>query len=453
MNTKKIIQELQKNKQTLFSNSPRAESLWDKLRSLHPADIAYILSDMTLEEASALFRRFASPIQVAVFQELSDQMRVNLLVYMTRHDQVDILNLLPVDEVVDTLDVLSDKELKEYLQLLHKRPREKVISLMQFDPESAGGIMDIDVFSLSEDFTVEKSIQLLQRLQLSKDIYQRIYITNKDRALIGYINLEDLVLERPETRISSFVEQNEYVAQADEDKEQIAKQMVHYGIMTVPVVSKDNLFLGVIPGQTLVDVLVEEASEDLQKMFALAPIRGTYFETSFWRVIFERGYILVGLLVAQSFSTTIMDSYKTTLGATMLVFITMLIGAGGNSSNQTSAVVIQGLATGEIRSSNVYRFLRREFAVAILLALVLSLAGYVRAILTTRNSVQSIAIALSLFVIVFVGVALGSVMPLALKKLKIDPAFSAGPFLATLMDILGSFLFCSISYIVLYYLF
>lgn len=452
--TKDTLQKIRAKKSILIKgDTKQAQALWKQFIALHPADIADFLTDIDLADSVKLFDKLPSISQVPVFEEFSDMMKLRSLPLMTHHEQIDILNLLPLDEVTDLFDMLSDEELKVYLQLLHKRSREKVLALMQFHPESAGGVMDIEVFSLIEDFTVEKSIQLLRRVQMSKDVYQRIYVTDKNQKLLGYIRLEDLILEQPYTQISSFMKPNEYVAQADEDREGIAKKMVHYGLMIVPVVGQGDHFLGVIPGKTLVDVLVEEASEDLQKMFALAPIKGTYFEMPFWRVLAERSYILVGLLIAQSFSTSIMESYRTSLGAVLLVFVTMLIGAGGNSSNQTSAVVLQGLATGEIRSSNIARFLRREFAMAFILAIVLSVVGYIRAILTTHNVLQSIAIATSLFVIVFVGVILGSVMPLILKRVGIDPAFSAGPFLATLMDILGSFIFCSVSYFVLYLLF
>src|SRR4029079_10345014 len=135
------------------------------------------------------------------------------------------------------------EELKKYLNLLHGPAREEVNSLMKFHPESAGGIMDIQIFTLLDDFTVEKSIKILQRLRPRRDIHQQIYVTDRGNRLVGHINLEDLVLEEPTKRIASFMHPNELVAFADEDREVIAQQMVHYGLMTVPVVGKENQFL------------------------------------------------------------------------------------------------------------------------------------------------------------------------------------------------------------------
>ena len=185
-------------------------------------------------------------------------------------------------------------------------------------------------------------------------------------------------------------------------------------------------------------------------MSALIPIKGTYFESSFFRVFVERGIILTALLIAQSFSAKIMQSYEATLQiGSLWIFITTLISAGGNSSNQTSAVVIQGIAAGEIRPSNIFRFFRREILMAIMLALLLGLVGFARAYWTSTSIIESSAVAISLSLIVIIAVILGSCIPVILKRLHIDPAFSAGPFLATLMDILGVLIYCLVSQFIL----
>ena len=425
--------------------------LWERFIQLHPADIADFFIDIDWDQFQELFLRLPKKLQLEVFQEFSDIMKVHSLAFMNEQERVDALNILPVDQLTDLFDLFSDEELKIYLELLNKKAREKVLSLLKFDPESAGGIMDTEALVLMQDFTVEKSIQVLQRIQPDRDIYQQIFITDKDHHLVGYINLQDLVLQSAQARIQTFMRLNEFVAQAHEDRESIAKKMVHYGLMTVPVVGSNNHFLGVIPTQTLVDVLVEEASEDVQKMSALAPMKYPYFETSFIRILFERGYILIALLLAQSFSTTIMRSFQTTLEyGTLLYFTTMLISTGGNTSNQTSALVIQGLITGELHSMNIFKFLRREFLMSGILALTLGTVSFIRAYLSSASLIESIAISFSLAVIVMVSVMLGAIIPLILKRFNIDPAFSAGPFLATLMDILGILIYCYITRLILF---
>lgn len=452
MDGQHLLQEIRDHLDAVIAqDSQLGIGLWHNFLELHPADIADFFSDIDWDQFQELYLKLPKKLQLEVFQEFSDIVKVHSLSFMSEQERVDALNVLPVDQLTDLFDLFSDEELKVYLELLNKKAREKVLSLLKFDPESAGGIMDAEALVLMQDFTVEKSIQVLQRLQPDRDIYQQIFITDKDHRLVGYIKLEDLVLQHPQERIQSFMRPAEFVAKADQDRESIAKKMVHYGLMTVPVVDDTNIFLGVIPSHTLVDVLVEEASEDVQKISALAPMKHPYFETSFFKLLFERGYILIALLLAQSFSTTIMKSYKATLGFGMLMYFTNMINStGGNTSSQTSALVIQGLATGELHSQNVFRFLRREFIMSLILAVILGLVAVARAYISSASFMESIAIGCSLGALVTVSVMLGAIIPLVLKRLNIDPAFSAGPFLATLMDILGILIYCFITWLILF---
>jgi len=252
-----------------------------------------------------------------------------------------------------------------------------------------------------------------------------------------------LVFNKPNVRISSFMDKNELVARADEDRETIAKAMVHYGLTTVPVVGDDGIFLGVISGDTLADVLVEEAVEDVQKMAAVTPLTRPYFETPFFQSLYERSYILVILLLAGSVSTTIMRIYEATLTEMLLMFVPMLTSVGGNTSNQTSAVAICGMASGEFTQNSVRKFLRRELMIASFLSCILGVTAFTRVYLTSGVLWESIVVSLTLAIIVLVSVTLGSAMPFILKRFNIDPAFSAGPFLATIMDIVGILIYCA----------
>lgn len=447
-----IFQEIREHMQTVINrDSSLGVYLWNELIKLHPADLARFLTDIAEEDFKALFSKFSEPQKLAIFEELCAPLKIEALGTMTEQAKVDALNRMPADELTDLYEFLSDKELKDYLELLNKKAREKVLSLMQFHPESAGGIMDTEILTLQGDFTVEKSISILQRLRPSRDIYHQIYVTNREHQLTGVIQLEDLVLQPPDHRISSFMTKIDLKAQPTEDREEIAKKMVHYGLMSVPVVDAQDHLLGVIQSDTLVDVLVEEAGEDVQKMSALAPLKYPYFETPFFKLLYQRSYILLALFVAQSFSTTIMSAYQSTLSFGMLLlFTTMLISTGGNASNQTSAVAIQGMATGDINPSTMARFIRREMLMGFVLALILGTAAFIRGFITTNHGLQSFAIATSQAFIILVSISIGSCIPIILKKLNIDPAFAAGPFLATLMDIIGILIYCMVTRFILF---
>lgn len=450
MDAQQILQEIKNNIQTVIKrDSSLGQSLWEELLKVHPADMSDFFSDIETDDFKPLFNALPKELKQEVFEHFSDVMKLATLDFMDEEAKIDLLNELPVDQVTDLLELLSDEDFKHYHNLLHKKSREKVLSLLKFHPESAGGIMDIEVLSLVKDFTVEKSIKILQRLRPSREIHQQIYVTDSAHHLVGYINLEDLVLNPPQSQIALFMKENEYVAMADQDRETIAKNMVHYGLMTVPVVGQGNHFLGVIPSDTLVDVLVEEASEDVLKMSALAPFKYPYFETSFFKMLYRRSYILIAMLIAESFSGTILHAYHETLGVLLLSFIPMLISAGGNTSSQTSGMVLQGMASGEIRTSNMFKFLRREFIMASLLALILGTVAFLRVYWTTTHIMHSFVVSLALGIIVLMSVTLGSCIPFILRRFNIDPAFSAGPFLATIMDILGVMIYCYITKLLL----
>ncbi len=413
------------------------QALWKRLLDQHPADIADFFTEIDHESMQPLFLELPQELKFEVFEEFSDTFKADCLEFLPENDQAELLNSLSIDDVSDLFDSVSDEELKKYLNLLHKKDRALVLSLMKFDPESAGGIMDVEVLSLFEDYTVGKCINILQRLRPDQEIYRQIYVTNRKNQLVGHINLEDLVVRTPEARISEFMKKNDLVATADEDQETIAKRMVHYNLATVPVIGSEGYFLGVITSETLADVLVEEASEDVQRMAALAPMKRPYLETPLYTILISRGGILVTLLFAESLTGLVITQYEAGISISLLAFITMLISTGGNTSHQTSALVIQGMSSGELTTSNIKKFLKREFLIAFLLSLLLGGAAFARAYSSMGVFLPSFVVGLTLGSIVLLAAVLGSGTPLILQRMKIDPAFAAGPFLATFMDITG----------------
>jgi Mg2+ transporter MgtE len=446
MNVKKFMYDMREHIDAVIEQKDDyARTLLVHFSKEHPVDIADFLEDIAKNQAKQLFSMLPHAVQIKTFLEFSDSMKAFIVSQVSDEEKTSLLHALAPDELTDLFDQLSDDDLKAYLTLLHTSLREQVISLLQFDPESAGGVMHTDVLSLMQDFTVEKSIKLLQRVQPQRDVHERIFVTDAAHILVGYIHLADLVLQKPSVRLNSFMRQNELIARADEDQETIAKEMVHYNLMIVPVVDDKDHFLGIIPSETLVDVLVTEASKDVQKMAALTPTHLSYFKLPFARVLRERSYVLVILLLAESFSRTILHAYEEVFMSSMILytFIPMLMSLGGNTSHQTSAIMIQGIASGEVEPDNMFRFLRRELLMAFCLSLILGIVSFIRVIMTGGTVWQGIAISVTAGSIVLCAVSLGSAIPLILKRFNMDPAFSAGPFLATIMDVLAVLIYCA----------
>ncbi len=418
--------------------------LWEQFLLLHPADSADFFDISDIYVLKKLFVLLPIDKKTEIFEYLSHQTKTLCLSFLNDHERALLLASLPIDELTDLFDELTEQELKKYTKLLRKREREEVLSLLKFKPDSAGGVMDTNVLSLVQDYTVEKSITLLQKLQPNSDLHQQIFVTNRTLQLVGYINLEDLLLKSSKAKLSSIMHKNELIVNVDEDREIVAQNMIHYHITIAPVVDDHGIFLGAIPSDTLIDIVEQEATENVYRMSALSPIKHSYFETSFMRLLYQRVSILTILLLAQSFATLIMQRYEAALGSFLIFFLPMLTSTGGNSGGQTSALVIQGLASGDINDSNRTRFFKREFLMALCIACALGAVSFARIMFVQRDLYTSCIVSGTLMIIVMVAVTLGSSIPFLLKKCNLDPAASSGPFLGTLMDILGVIIYCLI---------
>ena len=421
--------------------------LWEQLLELHPADIADILVQISQDQFNRIFIRFSFDFQLSLFHELSASYKTLILSSLDQEQQSSILRKYPIDYLVDFFDSISDKDLKGYLEVLNKQDRQKAVSLLQFNPESAAGIMNTDIVTLMHDLTVARSVTLLQRIRPSKQLYQQIYVTDRNNILQGYIQLEDLVLQSPETTLESILQKSYFIASADQDQEEVAHEMVHYSMQSAPVVNKEGLLLGVIYEEDVIDVIQSEAEENIHRMSGVVVQKKSYFDIPFLTLIYSRGSILGVLLVVESLTSVIIGKFEGTMTVFLVAFFTTLVSTGGNTSCQTSAITIQGMSSGDITNANMGRFVRREMLIGAAIALLLAVVVFLRAYIVSGNLLGSFIVSLSLGLVVVLSVFLGSCVPIFLKKIGLDPAFSAGPFLATLIDIFGIFIYCYIAYL------
>lgn len=445
LKVKKILFQVESNIDSVIAEDTQlGKDLWRILLDQHYADIAVLLARLEYDNQLTLFKKLPHELSAQVFRKLQEEIQSQILISLTDDHAASVLNAMPIDELTDLFDHLSDEELNHYFKLVQQKRRRQIISLMHFDPRSAGGRMNTNVLTLQKDFTVKKSIELLQRIGHYKVITERLFVTNRDHVLMGFVKLDQLVLNKPDTLLSNIIKEPEFVVYADEDQEDVANQMHHYGLMVVPVVDKRNHFLGVITADDVFEIIKQEGSEDAYRMFGLVPIENSYFMTSFWRLILQRGLWLCGLFLFQSFSSFILSSYQALIDQYTIIsiFITMLIGTGGNAGNQSAMLVVRGLTNKEMNRSNAWKVLLREFNISLVIASVLVVICFARVMVTHNDILSAAAISISLFLIVVSSIFCGSLIPLLLDSLGIDPAHSAAPFLATLMDILGVLIYC-----------
>lgn len=448
-NIEKIIIELK----TIVSNLDNLDLLiekntvfWKNFTDLYAADIADVLENIDKKKIYKIFKLLNPELKADVFMEFSNERRKEIFLSCNSEERESLLEKLEISELVDFFDDLSDLEVKKYIKLLNKKEREKVLSLLEFPETSAAGIMDSNVFVLSEEMTVEKTVKLLQRLNPDKSLYKTIYVVNPKKILVGKINIEDLVINKPNTKILEFIKDVKYKVLMTLDQEEIATHMMRYHVDILPVIDEKGTFLGVITGKILAQVLEHELSEDILRMASLGKFEQSYFETSTKNLLIQRGGILTLLLLLQSISTIIIGKYQYILAEFLITYIGVITSTGGNSSSQVSALIIQGFANGDISSNHFLKFMKKEIKISFLLGLFLAFVAFLRIYLTTGKNFESGIIAFSLFIVVIVSTILGSITPFILRKISIDPAYSAGPLLATCMDIIGVIIFTLISF-------
>lgn len=432
--------------EVLSQKTLRGKQGWAELCLAHPSDIADLVEHISTRMQHKLFAKLPLDVAAKTFDRLENLEQVAILRKLKNEQAAHILKHMHADDLVDLLEHLKDSEVKTYLKLLQKHQRSRILSLLSFDSKSAGGIMNSEVFTLSNNLTVKNSIGLLQRISPGTEIRYRIYVTNSDGILVGHTTLDKLVVNKPDTPLKKLIVKNEVAIHASEDQEIAVQKMTHYGVLSAPVVDERKHFLGIITADDVLDVLEEEASEDVYRMSGVGHVEHSYFETSGWTMLLQRSKWLVGLLLFQSVSSFIMQRYDQMLADHVIIslFLTMLIGTGGNAGNQSATLVIRGLATGEIGRRRRLAVLVREFGLSIAIATLLCGISFGRVWLMHGNLPAALAISASLFCIVTASMFLGTLIPLTLHRLGVDPAHSAAPFLATLMDILGIVIYCSI---------
>jgi magnesium transporter len=432
----KYAHNFEKNK-----NNKNFLLLLDEIKQLHAADIADILENSNDIILVQLFFYLSPEKQADVFMEFSHKKRQFIFLDSSNNQREILLDYLTIDELVDFFDDLSDEDVNSYIQLLNKKERKKVLSLLEFPETSAAGIMESDIVVLSPNINVSKTIFILKRLKANKTLYRTIYIVDERQILLGYILLEDLVLEDSENNINSFMDPILYCVNANDDQEEVATYMTHYRLDIVPVIDLENHFLGVITAEIVARKIEDEASEDILKMASLSPIQDSYFQTNILKLIWQRSSILTILLLMQSLSTIIIGKYTLLLSGFLITYIGMITSTGGNTSSQVSALVIQGLASGDIKTKDMIKFIKRELIIGSFLGTILSIIGAIRTYFFHYQIQETIIVGCALFCIVIFSTLLGSFIPFLLHKIKLDPAYSAGPLLATCMDILGVIIF------------
>lgn len=441
----------------VFKHIKEVEAL---LAETHPTEIAPHLESFDDKQLSTLIQ--ALPVQLGtkvlealpadrqepVLQGLNAEVASRVLADMAPDERADLMQRLPEDVAARLLGQLQRTE---------PEAAEEVRELTSYGEDTAGGLMTTEYVALQPELKAWQAIEEVRkssRDRSAETIYY-IYVVAYGNKLIGVLSLKDLILADPGQSLAEIMTQNVVNVAPQSDQEEVARIIAQYDLSAVPVVDAHGHMLGVVTVDDVVDVVIEEATEDAQRMAAVEPIEDTYFNTDFWTFIQKRITWLLVLFFGELLTTVVMQGFEAELAAMvdLVVFIPLIISSGGNSGSQSSSLIIRALAIGEMRPQDWFRVVQREISIGLVLGVVLGVVGFIRAwwALWHRQAALSVACAVgaSIVLIVTMGSTMGSLLPLLMKRLGLDPAVSSTPFIASLVDVLGLLTYFTLSRLII----
>jgi magnesium transporter len=432
------------------------EQVRELLDELHAEDVADIVSELEPDDAAEFLARIPADEAAPIFERLDDHEQETIVELMPPESVVQIASEMASDERADLFSVLPEAvgdKLLEQLERVDPEAAEDVREIEKWPDTSAGHLMTLGYVSVNPDVTVSQAIGAVRKHaeERSEPVYN-VYALDENGTLLGIASMRDLLLADPFAKLSTILRTNIISVPPELDQEEVARRMAKYDLNVMPVVDEQGHILGVITIDDIVDVLTQEQTEDVQKIGGVEPLDVPYFQTSFLSFIRKRGVWLVVLFLEEFFTQTALRYYDPVFEAIKgaSYYVPLLISTGGNSGSQSSTLVIRGLALGEIKMKDWWRIFLREAGMGVVLGAFLGCIGFARVLMYRDQHINfAFTIALTLVGIVTTGCTVGSMLPLVLRRLGIDPATSSTPFIASLVDVLGIVIFVHVAKIVM----
>lgn len=427
-----------------------------RLLDMEPVDIADFMEERLDETDQLLFFRLL-PKELAsdVFVEIDSDTQEELIKKFTDKELKAVIDDMFLDDTVDIIDEMPANVVKRILKNSDPENRKQINELLEYPDDSAGSLMTTEYVSLSENMTVEQAFDKIRKTGLNKETVYTCYVTDGKKHLIGVITVKTLLLSDVKDVIADIMDTNVIAVETLEDKEQVAMKFSDYDFLALPVVDKEGCIVGIVTVDDAVDVLKEEATEDIQKMAAIVPNEKPYLKQSVWRIWSIRIPWLLVLMISATFTGIIINSYEGRLNLiSPLLFacIPMLMDTGGNAGSQASVTVIRSLALDELQTKDVFKVLWKEIRVSVLLAATLAAVCFAKLLLLDNlvfgydyKPMICLVVSLSLFATVVIAKLVGCFLPIIAKKIKLDPAVVASPFITTIVDALSLIVYCNVA--------
>lgn len=411
------------------------KTLKNTLEIMNAVDIALLLSNLEDKERAFAFRLIPKDKAADVFSNMSNPIQSYLVKIFTEKELRELLDNLYMDDTVDLLEELPANLVTRILHTVSSDKRDLINQLLKFPENSAGSIMTTEYVSLKKTMTIKETMKHIKEVGIHKETIYTCYVL-ENRRLIGIVSAKDLMTLDDNTFIQDIMETEIISVGTHTDQEETARLFSKYDLLALPVVDLDNRMVGIITLDDAMDVMVDEATEDISIMGAVNPSEKTYFETSVFSHAKNRFLWLLILMLSSTITGTIITQYENAFAAIPLLvsFIPMLMDAGGNCGSQSSTLIIRGLALDEIRFKDIFRVIFKEFRVALLVSLGLALANGLRIFIMYKDLKLAVVIGLSLICTVILSKIIGCILPLFAKKINLDPAIMAAPLITTLVD-------------------
>ena len=413
---------------------------------MNEVDIASLLSTLSDKELALAFRLIPKDKAAEVFSNMDTSMQTYLVAMFTEKELKELLDDLYMDDTVDMLEELPANLVKRILATVSASDRSMINQLLNYPEDSAGSIMTTEYVDLREEMTVGQAMAHIKKTGIHKETIYTCYITER-RKLVGIVSAKDLMTTDDDVPIKDLMETEIISVYTHADQEQVAQLFTKYDLLALPVIDKDGRMVGIVTFDDAMDVMVDEATEDITKMAAINPSEKTYFETSVLQHAKNRIPWLLILMFTSIITGTIITRYENAFAAIPLLvsFIPMLMDTGGNCGSQSATLIIRGIALDEIRFTDLFKVMFKEFRISLIVGAFLAVANGVRIFIQYHNPGLAVVIACSLMGTVIMAKLVGCILPLLAKKVNLDPAIMASPLITTLVDTFSILIYFNIA--------
>ena len=440
-------------------DAKKYQSLRDIMSTMNPSDLAYVLDELDERRLPLVFRLLPKELAAEAFAEMEPERQELLIRGFSDTELKEVLDEMFVDDAVDMVEEMPANVVRRILSQADPDMRKQINEILRYPEDSAGSIMTTEYVSLRPNMTVEEAILRIRRTGVDKETIYTCYVT-KDRRLIGMVSVKDLLLcSDDDTKISEIMEDNVISVGTHDDQEQVAQMFSKYNFLALPVVDAEQRMVGIITFDDAMDVMEDEATEDMEMMAATLPSDKPYVRAGVWNLVKRRIPWLLILMLSSTFTGLIITHFESALAtcAALTAFIPMLMGTGGNSGSQASVAVIRSLSLDEVEFKDLPWIIWKEIRVSVLCGAGLAVCNFFKMLLVDRMLMHNpeitvgVAATVSITVIFVVMLAktIGCTLPMLAKKIGLDPAVMASPLITTIVDALSLLTYFAVASVVL----